>query len=85
MAHSPISILSQVDFNGEPLADELLMKTFHQLMEEHGYVLMRNVPDEFDHVRFCRRLGRFVPIPVRPAAPATYRPSVGLRRYDRGP
>ncbi|MEW2526362.1 TauD/TfdA family dioxygenase [Streptomyces sp. NPDC047071] len=61
MAHSPISILSQVDFNGEPLTEELLMKTFHQLMDEHGYVLMCNVREEFDPVRFCRRLGRFVP------------------------
>ncbi|MEV8634459.1 TauD/TfdA family dioxygenase [Streptosporangium sp. NPDC051023] len=61
MAHSPISILSQVDFNGQPLTDELLMKTFQQLIDEHGYVLMCNVLDEFDPVKFCRRLGRFVP------------------------
>jgi hypothetical protein len=61
MSHSPISILPQMEFNGDPLVEELLMKTFHRLMEEHGYVLMCNVPDEFDPVRFCRRLGRFVP------------------------
>ncbi len=61
MAHSPISILSQVDFNGQPLTDELLMKTFHQLMDEHGYVLMCNVTDHFDPVKFCRRLGAFIP------------------------
>ncbi|MFJ6722405.1 TauD/TfdA dioxygenase family protein [Streptomyces sp. NPDC091259] len=61
MAHSPISILSQVDFNGQPLNEELLSRTFHQLMDEHGYVLMCNVPEEFDPVRFCRSLGSFVP------------------------
>ncbi|MEV0976599.1 TauD/TfdA family dioxygenase [Streptomyces sp. NPDC049915] len=61
MAHSPLSILSQADFNGDPLTDELLMKTFHQLMDEQGYVLMCNVPEAFDPVRFCRNLGRFVP------------------------
>ncbi|WP_405587763.1 TauD/TfdA family dioxygenase [Streptomyces sp. NBC_01190] len=61
MSHSPISILSQLDFNGHPLTDELLGKTFQQLMYEHGYVLMVNVPDTFDPVRFCRELGDFVP------------------------
>ncbi|GLW24099.1 MULTISPECIES: TauD/TfdA dioxygenase family protein [Microbispora] len=61
MSHSPISILSQVDFNGQPLAEELLMRTFRQLMDEHGYVLMCNVPDRFDPVRFCRAQGTFVP------------------------
>ncbi|MFJ7771006.1 TauD/TfdA family dioxygenase [Streptomyces sp. NPDC097107] len=61
LSHSPLSILSQVDFNGNPLSDELLAKTFHQLMDEHGYVLMCNVLDSFDQVRFCRELGTFVP------------------------
>ena len=61
MSHSPISILSHTDFNGDPLDPELLRKTFHELMAEHGYVLMCNVPDDFDQVRFCKELGRFVP------------------------
>jgi alpha-ketoglutarate-dependent taurine dioxygenase len=59
--HTPISILSRTDFNGHRLPDTLLMRTFEQLMDEHGYVLMCNVPDDFDPVRFCRRLGAFVP------------------------
>lgn len=61
MSHSPLSILSWSDFNGRPLEDDLLWRTFHQLMDEHGYVLLCNVPDDFDHVAFCRRLGGFVP------------------------
>ncbi len=61
MSHSPLSILSRSDFNGRPLQDDLLWRTFHQLMDEHGYVLLCNVPDDFDHVAFCRRLGGFVP------------------------
>ncbi len=61
MSHSPISILSQTDFNGRPLTDELRSRTFGQLMAEHGYVLMCNVTEEFDPVRFCRGLGDFVP------------------------
>jgi alpha-ketoglutarate-dependent taurine dioxygenase len=61
MSHSPISILSRTDFNGDPLDDELFHRTFGQLMDEHGYVLLCNVPDEFDQVAFCRRLGAFVP------------------------
>src|SRR5262245_12904867 len=61
MSHSPLSILSQTDFNGAPLSEDLLMRTFGQLMDEHGYVLMVNVPDDFDQVRFCRQLGAFVP------------------------
>jgi len=58
---SPISILSYVDFNGDPLTTELLRKTFDQLMNEHGYVVLCNVPDRFDYVRFCRDLSTFVP------------------------
>ncbi|MHC3408125.1 MULTISPECIES: TauD/TfdA family dioxygenase [unclassified Streptomyces] len=61
VSHSPVSILSQIDFNGQVLTDELLSRTFHQLMDEHGYVLMCNVTEEFDPVRFCRVLGSFVP------------------------
>ncbi|MFJ9777097.1 TauD/TfdA family dioxygenase [Kitasatospora sp. NPDC101157] len=61
MPRSALSILSQRDFNGDVLPDALLMKTFEQLIEEHGYVLMCNVPEGFDPVRFCRRLGSFVP------------------------
>lgn len=61
MSHSPLSILSQVDFNERVIPDEQLERTFHDMLAEHGYVLMTNVPDEFDPVRFCRKLGRFIP------------------------
>lgn len=30
-------------------------------MQEHGYVVICNIPDDFDQVTFCRRLGSFVP------------------------
>jgi alpha-ketoglutarate-dependent taurine dioxygenase len=61
MPNSPISILSLCDFNGDALNPELLSRTFGELMAEHGYVLMRNVPGTFDPVSFCRKLGSFVP------------------------
>jgi len=61
MSHSPISILSRTDFNGELLDEALFHRTFHELMAEHGYVLICNVPDDFDQVAFCRALGDFVP------------------------
>lgn len=61
MTRQPDSLLSLTDFNGAPLADDLLWKSFHSLMERHGYVFMCNVPDTFDPVAFCKRLGNFVP------------------------
>jgi alpha-ketoglutarate-dependent taurine dioxygenase len=32
-----------------------------QLLQRHGYVYLDDVPSGFDHVRFLRRLGAFVP------------------------
>lgn len=61
MSHSPISILSHTDFNGDPLPPELFTSTFNQLLTEHGYVFLCNVPDDFDQVGFCRSLGDFIP------------------------
>lgn len=61
MSHSPISILSQTDFNGQVIPAPQLAATFQDMMAEHGYVLMTNVPDGFDPVAFCRELGPFVP------------------------
>ncbi len=61
MSHSPISILSQTDFNGRLIPMDRLDATFREMIAEHGYVLMTNVPDQFDSVAFCRRLGPFVP------------------------
>jgi hypothetical protein len=61
VTRQPDSLLSLTDFNGAPLADDLLWKSFRSLMERHGYVFMCNVPDTFDPVAFCKRLGDFVP------------------------
>lgn len=61
MSHSPISILSQTDFNGRVIPQEYFDATFYAMMDEHGYVLMTNVHDGFDPVAFCRELGPFVP------------------------
>lgn len=58
---SPISILSSVDFNDEPIPRDDLLDTAHKLVHEHGYVQIVNVPTNFDYVRFCRSLGNFVP------------------------
>jgi alpha-ketoglutarate-dependent taurine dioxygenase len=57
----PSSVLSLTDFNGNPLPDDLLYSTFGTLMSANGYVYMCNVPDNFDHVAFCKTLGDFVP------------------------
>lgn len=56
-----ISILSLVDFNGRVLDQDLLYRTFGELMGEHGYVYLCNSYAGFDPVAFCRRLGPFVP------------------------
>lgn len=61
MSHSPVSILSRTDFNGREIPEDRFLATFHEMMEEHGYVLITNVPDSFDQAAFCRRLGPFVP------------------------
>lgn len=61
VARTPTSMLSLTDFNGDPLADELAWSSFQTLMDQNGYVVLRNVPDDFDHVEFCSRLGSFVP------------------------
>jgi alpha-ketoglutarate-dependent taurine dioxygenase len=61
MSHSPISILSYTDFNGDQLPQAIFTSTFKQLLDEHGYVLMCNMPDDFDQVGFCRGMGSFVP------------------------
>jgi alpha-ketoglutarate-dependent taurine dioxygenase len=58
---TPISMLSLVDFNGDPLPDDQLRESFDALMAEHGYVQLVNVHHEFDPVAFCRDLGTFVP------------------------
>ncbi|MFF5177249.1 TauD/TfdA family dioxygenase [Micromonospora sp. NPDC000316] len=61
MGNSPLSILSCTDFNGNNLPEKLLHSTFDDLMATHGYVYMCNVPDDFDQVAFCRRIGGFIP------------------------
>lgn len=61
MSKPLISILSLTDFNGDPLPDKVLFKTFDQLMAEHGYVSICNAYSDFDPVAFCRHLGPFTP------------------------
>lgn len=61
MPKQPDSLLSLTTFNRTPLSDDMVHKTFHSLMERHGYVVMRNVPESFDPVAFCKGLGDFVP------------------------
>jgi len=61
MSHSPISILSHIDFNGRPIPHPRLFATFQEMLDEHGYVLLTNVQDDFDPVMFCRELGPFIP------------------------
>ncbi|MCV2353169.1 TauD/TfdA family dioxygenase [Paucibacter sp. B2R-40] len=59
--NSPISILSAVDFDDEPLTAENLYNTAQALLKEHGYVQIINVPTGFDYIRFGREFGNFVP------------------------
>lgn len=61
MSRHPDSLLSLTNFNGSPLDEALGWTSFQELMQRHGYVLMSGVPEEFDPVAFCRRLGAFVP------------------------
>jgi len=61
MSQSPLSILSVTDFNKRPIEQTRLLSTFRSMIDEHGYVLMVNADDQFDHVRFCQNLGPFVP------------------------
>jgi alpha-ketoglutarate-dependent taurine dioxygenase len=61
VGREPDSLLSLTDFNGNPLAEELLWSSYRSLMACHGYVLMVNVPDSFDPVGFCKQVGEFVP------------------------
>lgn len=77
MGRAPLSILSVTDFNGRPQSDDLLSKTFHELLETHGYVYLCNVPDSFDPVRFCRSIGSFIPN-YNGAVVGDVRPEVGM-------
>lgn len=64
MAKSPDSVLSCLDVNNDLLPDDVLRYAFRQLLANNGYVLVVNVPDEFDHVAFLKELGDFVPTPT---------------------
>lgn len=61
MGQSPISILSQTEDNGIAIPLEQLQVTFRDKLSTHGYVVLTNVLDDFDHVSFCSQLGSFVP------------------------
>lgn len=77
MSHSALGMLSQMDFNQDIIPEERLDAVFREMLEEFGYVLMVNVPDSFDPVRFCRRLGRFVPN-YNGAVVGDIRPELGM-------
>jgi len=61
MPRQPSSLLSLRDLNGLPLAAELMWESFRKLMDSNGYVVLRNVPEEFDQVDLCSGLGEFIP------------------------
>jgi alpha-ketoglutarate-dependent taurine dioxygenase len=61
MSRHPSSLLSLRDPNHLPLAPELMRDSFRKLMASNGYVVLRNVPEEFDQVGFCSELGEFIP------------------------
>jgi alpha-ketoglutarate-dependent taurine dioxygenase len=61
MSRQPSSLLSLRDVNGLPLRAELMWDSFRKLMDSNGYVVLRNVPEEFDQVGFCSELGEFIP------------------------
>ena len=50
MNRSPVSVLSQTDLNGMAIAVEQLEANLRDLLTTHGYVLLTNVLDDFDHV-----------------------------------
>lgn len=62
MSKQPASLLSLQDLTGQPLAEDLMWRSFRKLMADNGYVVFRNVPDEFDPVGFCHELGEFIPL-----------------------
>lgn len=61
MNRSPVSVLSQTDLNGMAIPVEQLEANLRDLLTTHGYVLLTNVLDDFDHVLFCQRLGSLIP------------------------
>ena len=61
MTHCPISILSAVDFNDEVIPRDDLVRTAREMLDEHGYVQLVNVPDDFHYVDFASEFGDFVP------------------------
>jgi alpha-ketoglutarate-dependent taurine dioxygenase len=61
MSRQPSSLLSLHDPNGLPLGTGLIRESFRKLIDSNGYVVLRNVPEEFDQVAFCSELGKFIP------------------------
>lgn len=61
MGRSPLSVLHRTDVDGKPVPDVLFEKTFQSLMDEHGYVHLTGIPDDFDPMAFGRRLGPLMP------------------------
>ena len=73
---SPISVLHQIDPEGNAIPLDRLEATFREMLAEHGYVHMTDISDSFDPVTFCCRLGRAMPH-HNGALIAEVRPSAG--------
>lgn len=61
MSREPLSIMSALDFNGDAIPSEDLVGTTRELLAEHGYVQLVNIPDDFHYVDFAAQFGGFVP------------------------
>ncbi|MEU8955686.1 TauD/TfdA family dioxygenase [Streptomyces sp. NPDC048518] len=61
MSKSPDSVLSAIDVNGDPVANNSLSATCRKMLDLNGYVLLTNLSPRFDHVGFLTGFGRFMP------------------------
>jgi alpha-ketoglutarate-dependent taurine dioxygenase len=63
MPKSPDSVLSAIDVNGDELDPVVLRQTHEAMLARNGYVVLRNVPDTFDHTGFVSSFGDLIPAP----------------------
>lgn len=61
MGRSPISVLGPLDPDGVAIPGDRLETTFRHMLDEHGYVHLRGLTDEFDPIAFGRRLAPLQP------------------------
>lgn len=64
MPKLPDSVLSTLDSNRHLLGLDVLAETYAKLLDRNGYVLLTDVPDDFDHVGFLVGFGPFMPSPT---------------------